>query len=293
MEAWLQTLRARGVSPKTLEAYGSVGRTFLPWAQGEGLNYVADLDKLAIERFAIYLQGKRTAKGTPLAPASRKSYLRSLAQFLSWCRQEYPGLVDGTRTPGVRLRKARKDVLSRQELHTLEQAARTERDRLIIRIMGDLAAREGEIANLGTGDVLRLGRIGYLRISGKTGERMVPLPDELYRRLVEYREHRRPQSRATSLFLADRRRPDGSYEGLTEGGIYQAVRDAAKRARLPKRVYPHLLRASAITQMTTRGMHPALVSDLTGVSVGVISTNYSFPSLEQSREALLRVLDED
>lgn len=71
-------------------------------------------------------------------------------------------------------------------------------------------------------------------------------------------------------FRVSRGGPNGDYKRLTESGIYHAVRDAAARSDLDrKRVRPHLLRASAITRMCAKGMHPAVVSQVTRVSVQV------------------------
>src|SRR5262249_34447584 len=45
----------------------------------------------------------------------------------------------------------------------------------------------------------------------------------------------------------------------------------------PRRVHPHLLRATAITRMCNSEMHPAIVSEITGVSVAVIALHYHHP----------------
>jgi integrase len=86
----------------------------------------------------------------------------------------------------VRLRSARAklpkpskrllEVLSRDEIQALEDVAVTERDRLIVRIPGDTGIRGGELVNLTTHDLINRDRNLYLRVGGKTGERLVPIP---------------------------------------------------------------------------------------------------------------------
>lgn len=179
-------------------------------------------------------------------------------------------------------------MLSATELQALEDAARGERDKLIIAVMAETGAREGEVANLGLGDLIqREGRFGFIRLRGKTGERLAPVSPALWRRLRAYAEGRsgRPRSTMERLFLAERRRK-GAWVPLTTAGIHQAIRDAADRAGLGKRVYPHLLRHTAITRMVAAGMHPALVSDITGVGVAVISQHYCHPTDEDRWRAM-------
>ena len=61
----------------------------------------------------------------------------------------------------------------------------------------------------------------------------------------------RGEDRATPdpySFMSTRRQPGATeVEPLTEDGVYQAVRDAVQRENLGRRIHPHLLRSSAIT----------------------------------------------
>jgi integrase len=79
-----------------------------------------------------------------------KSYLKSVNQLMAWWEQESGKKQARAQLP--RLKKKPREVLSRAELDDLEAATPTERDKLIIRIMGDVGAREGEVANLRVGD---------------------------------------------------------------------------------------------------------------------------------------------
>jgi site-specific recombinase XerD len=72
-----------------------------------------------------------------------------------------------------------------------------------------------------------------------------------------------------------RDRTSKQHEPLGTAGVYRAVKLAAEEAGLDRaRVKPHLLRATAITRMCNAGMHPAMVSEITGVSVAVIARHY-------------------
>ena len=54
------------------------------------------------------------------------------------------------------------------------------------------------------------------------------------------------------------------YTALTDIGVYQVVKDAFRRAKLTKPVYPHMLRHSWMTEMLRRGMNPIQLSIIAG-----------------------------
>jgi integrase/recombinase XerD len=291
--AFLRDCEARGLSPKTVrEAYGAHLRgQFLPFAHREALELPSQVTQEVLDRLALELHARVTAKGTPLSKASVRAYLKSVEQFLTWTRRR--GYSDNeVKVPLPRLRKRHRDVLTREEVQQLEDAAPTERNKLIIRLMADTGAREGEIAAVRVDDLVVRGHASFVRMRGKTGERLPPVIPQVFRRLRTYAQRGRGRGASSPrLFLAERLRPGGTqHEPLTETGVYQAVKDAAHRAGMGERVFPHLLRHSAITHMVTRGMHPALISEITGVSVAVVAEHYSHASDQDRYEAVLRVL---
>lgn len=158
----------------------------------------------------------------------------------------------------------------------LERVMPSERDRLIIRIFGDRGLRLEELGRLSSGDVVRSGRQAHLRVLGKRSRiRDVPIPPTLLRRLDRPIE-RRPEDRsADRIFLSLRRGPAGEYDPLTPTDIYQVVKDAVARARLTKRVYPHPLRHSWMTEMLQCGMNPIQLSVIAGASMEVIAEHYA------------------
>src|SRR5207244_1613799 len=77
------------------------------------------------------------------------------------------------------------DVLTRDEIERLEDAAPTERDKLIIRLLADTGIRVGELCGLRPEDIVRSqDRRTFLKVRGKgSKERLVPLAPPLVRRL--------------------------------------------------------------------------------------------------------------
>ena len=85
----------------------------------------------------------------------------------------------------------------------------------------------------------------------------------------------------------------GEFEPLTVGGVYQVVKDAAARSGLRKRVYPHVLRHSWMTEMLRCGMNPIQLSFIAGASQEVIGQHYAHLTKSDAYEAMLRVLATD
>lgn len=285
----------RQLSPRTTKNYYGypLRRIFLPWCSERSVTELGEVTPDVVDAFTLALEERRTRNGELLHVASRLAYLKALRHFLAWAK-DHGGEVAPEHVGLPRLRRVNKDVLSEEEMRILEDAARTERDKILIRLMAETGARIGEVANLRVEDVFERDRRYYfVTVSGKTGRRQPPISAQLYRRLRAYAAGRsgRPRTRDPHLFIAERRRPGGEYEPLTDKGIYHAIRDAAERAELDhSRIHPHLLRASAITRMCSKGMHPALVSTITGVSVAVIAQHYSFPTAGQQWEAAMKAL---
>jgi integrase len=184
-------------------------------------------------------------------------------------------------------------VLSREEIAAMEDAAQTERDKIIVRTLGDTGIRVGELVALRPPDLQVQGRNQYLKIRGKgSRERLVPLPPALYRRLRRYADRSRPDdTNSDRLFLALRRSPLGTFDALTTSGVSQLLHALAVAAGIKKRVHPHLLRHSFATWALTRGMNPLTLAQILGHSSLVMIQNvYAHLTPADAYDALLKVL---
>lgn len=267
-----------------------------PFCEQEGIEVLQDLDRNAVNRLVLSLDERTKKDGMPISPATRVAYLKAIRQFVTWADGE--GLVptDGKQIGIPSLKKRRKNLLTAEEQRRLVDGAKHERDKLIIRLMLETAAREEGIANIRVTDLIEKDRRYYfVRITDKTVSRLSPVSRDLYRRLLDHRAGRsgRPRTSSHSLFVINRRsRITKEYEPMGTDGIYRAVKAAAEDAGFDHgRVHPHLLRATAITRMCNAGMHPALVSEITGVSVAVIAAHYSHPTPEDMWESAMKALD--
>jgi integrase/recombinase XerD len=175
-------------------------------------------------------------------------------------------------------------VLSREEIRALEDVAVTERDKLIVRVLGDTGIRVGELVNLTTNDLVNQDRNLYLRVGGKTGERLVPVP-RLSRRLQKYGDRGRPRDVVSNrIFISLKRRPGGDYGPLTPSGVEQLIQDLRQRAGITKRVYPHLLRHSYATWALARGMNPIMLAHILGHTSLATRTRRLLEPVRSTRE---------
>jgi integrase len=285
------TARARGLSRSTLEnSYGySLRHVFIPWCNGEGIRQPSGVSPRSLDRLSAQLLDRGGKRGE-LSRHSVHTYMRAINRFLTWAKEE--GEEVDARAQLPKLPKQLIDVLSRDEIQSMEDAAKTERDKLIIRILADTGIRVGELVGLRTTDIVQRDRNHFLRVRGKgSRERLVPVP-QLYRRVQRYAERSRPVDASSNrVFISHRRGPAGEYQALTTSGVLQLLRNVAQEARIEKRVYPHLFRHSYATWALSRGMHPIMLAQILGhSSLAMIQTVYSHLSPADAYDAMLRAL---
>jgi integrase len=288
---YLAHCQARGLSHRTLTtSYGySLREVFLPWCDAEGLRDVGDLDGRAVDRFTSSLLQRRRGDGRPISKHTVHTYVRPVRQMLSWASRMGETVVAKPQLP--KLSMPMRDTLTRDEIDLMEKVLDSERDKLIIRIFGDCGLRLEELTQLRPGDITRSGRQAHLRVLGKGSRvRDVPIPPQVLRRLERHIDGRPSDRSADRLFLGLRRGPLGRFDPLTASGVYQVVKDAVARAQITKRVYPHLLRHSWMTEMLRQGMNPVQLSIIAGASLPVINQHYTHLTKDDAYDAMIRVL---
>lgn len=286
IDDYLDDCRGRGLSLKTVEdSYGySLRSVLLPWLAANSIETMDQIDGRVLLRWQGDLL---TRPGKPLSRYSIRSWMRNANMFLRWAEAngEIAASVRGkaTKVPRVLI-----DVLTREEIDLMERTAKTERDKLIVRILADTGIRAGELLGLRVGDLIERDRNFYLRVTGKgSKERMVPVPR------LGVRIRRFMRSETGRLFLSLNRKPSGQREPLTLSGLQKQIRALAREAGIPKRVHPHLLRHSYATWALSRGMNPIQLADILGhVGLTMIQRNYAHLSSRDAYDAQARLFTE-
>jgi integrase/recombinase XerD len=266
---------------------------FLPWCAEQGITEVGQLNQRALDRFTSGLLEHGGRSGRPLSKHSVHAYARAVRLLLTWARREGEEVSGLPQLP--RLPRRVVEVLTRQEIRVMEDAAPSERDKLIVRLLADGGLRVGELVALRCDDILRRDREAFLRVQGKGDKhRLVPVAPALVRRLERYIRSGRPHdTNSDRIFLSLRRGPSNTYEPITRSGVLQLVRLLAQRAGIRRRVHPHVLRHSWVTEMLRRGVNPKMVADVAGhSSLRMLESVYAHLSASDAYTAMMRALTE-
>ncbi len=140
--------------------------------------------------------------------------------------------------------------------------AEAKRDRAMLELLYASGMRISELVSLNLGDVSTEGDY-YVRCLGKGHkERIIPIYEQVARRVKEYIEDARPQlarnKNEVALFLNAR------GERLTRQGFWQKLKEYAKAAQLDAQISPHTLRHSFATHMLSGGADLRAVQELLG-----------------------------
>jgi integrase/recombinase XerD len=296
IDEYLAACRARGLALRTVkEAYRyPLYEVFLPFCAEQGIEEPGQVTGRVLDRLTTHLLDAGGRRGQ-LSRFTVASYVRAINAFLGWARRE--GEVgEGVKAQAPKLPRRLLDVLSRDEISRLEDAAKTERDKLIVRVLADSGIRVTELTSLRVTDLIERDRRAYLRVLGKGDkQRDVPLMPQLGRRLRRHIERGRPRgTTADRVFVSLRRSRHGDHEPLTRSGVDQLVRLLGEEAGLEKRVHPHLLRHSFATWALTRGMNPIQLAQIMGhSSLAMIQSVYAHLTPQDAYAALEQIVRTD
>jgi len=150
-------------------------------------------------------------------------------------------------------------VLSEEEVTKLIESASSAYHRVIITTLYATGMRRAELARLKVSDVDSARMVIHIR-QGKGGkDRDITLSPRLLEILRDYWKWRKPQVYLFPSLL--RPRPD---KPITDKTIWYAVREAARRAGIKKKITPHTLRHSWATHLLERGTDLKTIQVLLG-----------------------------
>jgi integrase/recombinase XerD len=278
----------RGLSPRTLEAYGRDLARFAAHLERAGVTKPGAVRREHVTGFARELEQRG------LVPRSRA---RALVAVRRWLRHAGAGGATGedpcAGIPSPREQRPLPRVLRPDETEALIAAARRDgplalRDRAMLEVLYGAGLRVSELVSLPLSGLDR--RAGWLRVLGKgRKERLVPLGEPALEALDAYLATARPL-----LIRRARRECDAVFlsrrgAAMTRQNFFLRLRDLARRAGIPiDRVSPHVLRHAFATDLLEGGADLRAVQSMLGHADLSTTQIYTHVSRARLRETVER-----
>ncbi len=154
------------------------------------------------------------------------------------------------------------ELLTDEELQAFYEAVfstRNHKHMVMIKLLIFTGVRNAELANIRLTDVDLQGLRIRIQQGKGSKDRYVPIPQSFRGELLQYIESQR-QKKAIYLFESNRLKPYSTRR------IRQIVKQYAQKAKITKRVYPHLFRHQLITFLTKQGILSPKLQLLSGHS---------------------------
>jgi integrase/recombinase XerD len=275
----------RGLSPRTLDAYGRDLARFAGVLAERGVRSLKAVERRHLQDFLARLEEEG------LSARSRARMLVAVRRFLRFLLAT--GRLDADPSEGIaapRLARALPRTLRPDETGALLAAARAHdgplglRDVAMLEVLYGGGLRVSELVGLPRSALDA--RSGLLRVSGKGGrERLVPLGepalDALAAWLAEGRPRllRRGRGDPESIFLSRQGR------AMTRQNFFQRLRGLAREAGIPTdRVSPHVLRHAFATDLLEGGADLRAVQAMLGHADLATTQIYTHVSRARLRE---------
>lgn len=264
LDAYFRYLEAeRNLSPYTMRNYRTDLQHFFDY-----LENIAEIDVLKVDRliFRGYLAHLKEAGFAPSSITRKVSTVHSFYRYLLNFGHADRDLLSGVGAP-KRVRKL-PAYLNREQLTTLIESADGDtpqaiRDRALLELLYAAGVRVSEVAGADMKAMDLQERTLLVRGKGNK-ERVVlvggPAALALERYLVEARPRLDPAPDEPALFL----NRDGTR--LSARSVQLIVQRHARKAGLPQRVWPHLLRHTFATDLVDGGAELRVVQELLGHS---------------------------
>ena len=217
-----------------------------------------DIDKKDAFDYLIYLSRKK------LKPSSLRRKISSIRSFYRFLIREE--LIDRDPTNDLTFPKNEKklpQILTVEEIEKLinvipKNSLKGKRDKAIIELLYSSGLRVSEIINLKIKDLDF--NNNYLKCFGKgSKERIVPFGELAKNYIFDYFNEREKNNIKSEYLFTTKK-----GEKLLRQEINNFLRVYSKRAKLKKKVHPHMLRHSFATHLLERGADLRSVQELLG-----------------------------
>ncbi len=266
---FLIDLELEGKSKQTIKTYASALRTFFEFNKW-------DMSNITLERVKEYLYHIKHKKN--YSARSMHLHVVVLRRFLSYLGKDF---LKELKPP--RVGKNLPEVLSREEILKLVEAAEKTRDKAIILLLYSSGIRVSELCNLNLED-LNFEK-NTIRISGGKGgkDRYTFFSEECKVELKKYLSSRKEKS--GPLFL------NNYGNRITPLNVQRMIKRLGKKAKImnyQERCTPHKLRHSFATHLLDKEVDIRYIQELLGHSSLATTQIYTHVSLEELRKQYVK-----
>lgn len=277
---WLCFLESEGIKPRTRTSYLSAVRHWLRFLLIKGIRY-DDVGFQVATNWKVWMMRDHQMK-----PRALNSALSAVRSFYRWLR--ISNYIHGDPLQDIRCVKAPRLLpkpISEEWVEKIIAAAETPCDRALLETLYASGGRIGEMESM------RLGGLdlanGLIRVMGKGDkERFVQIGSKAIAAIEEwiaFRRRRYEELRAdTPLWIGCR------WLKMDKKTMRAHLRDCAKRAGFPERIWPHRFRHSFCTHLLDHGADLREVQELAGHDNIVSTQIYTEVSTKRLRGAFIK-----
>lgn len=289
-----------GKSPETIRSYRDSLSIFRRYVVNERKISITKFQfKDCTKDFLLDFISFLKAKGNGIATCNvRLSAIKTYVQYAADNDITLESVaLNVSKTRSQKVPKREKELLTEDDLKSLlAQPPDTRfgiRDRVVLILLYDTAIRVQELANLHLNDVNF--ETSCIHIYGKgRKERDVVMNTNTADHLKNYINQYHIYSTKNPerwLFYTEIK---GHIDRISTATIRRIVRKYADELRvqgkaIPKRVYPHLLRAERATDLYREGVDPLMIATFLGHEQIETTRIYALPSIDKMREAMEKV----
>lgn len=250
-KAMLEELQRRNMSKITTRIYLHAVEEFAQY-------FKTPPDRLSLEHVRQYQAHLFTdRKLEPVSVAQQLSALRFF--FMKTLRR--PWMVEDMPAPKQPIRLP--DILSQQEVERLIQCADSPLHRVCLLVLYATGVRREELVRLKIEDIDSARMLIHVRQGKGRKDREVMLSSRLLTELRDYWRSANPKPRT---YLFPSQAGSNGDVHMSDKTVWSAVREAATRAGLEKRVHPHTLRHCFATHLLESGAELRTIQLLLGHS---------------------------
>ncbi|MCD6564680.1 MAG: site-specific integrase [Bacteroidales bacterium] len=263
-KGYLEILEQKRYAKSTIKTYTTYFRQFVDYFSGQSL------EEVSVEQINDYLlkliheESMSSSKQNQYINAIKFYYEKVLGMEKQYYKVERPKKEE--KLP---------DVLSKEEIASMIKLTKNLKHKSIIVIIYSCGLRRSEAINLKLTDIDSKRMLVKIRGGKGKKDRYVQLADGTLKELRKYYKEHNPLK---WLFTGQK---GGQYSAES---IENVVKQAAKRARIKKNVYPHILRHSFATHHLEQGTDLRYIQEWLGHASSKTTERYTHVSQTDFRK---------